>query len=286
MIYQEKTIEELSANQKALDALEEGELVYFPKFSFDLEPNETVLFKKNLFPFKRKNIGYNIHAEQLKAAEVDQDTQNTLKNMMHRYALFSQKALTTLIPHYTSGLEIGRTSFRPVEIEGRKVFSYRRNDTRLHVDSFPRTPCQGKRILRVFANVNPNGQDRVWRIGDRFESVVDYFKPLLKRPPFFYKHLLKQLKLTEGLCSDYDALMLQIHNAMKSNMHYQKTVKQETIRLAPGSLWIVFTDKVSHAAMSGQYCLEQTFTLPVESMKDPSKSPLHILQKAFGRNLV
>ena len=37
---------------------------------------------------------------------------------------------------------------------------------------------------------------------------------------------------------------------------------------------MAFTDQVSHAAMAGQYQLEQTFLLPVEAMSDPERSPL------------
>ena len=49
-----------------------------------------------------------------------------------------------------------RASFRPAEIAGRQT-SWRKDDTRLHIDSFPASPVQGRRILRVFSNVNPLG---------------------------------------------------------------------------------------------------------------------------------
>lgn len=48
---------------------------------------------------------------------------------------------------------------------------------------------------------------------------------------------------------------------------------------------MVFTDLVSHAAMSGQYALEQTYHLPVNSMLDPSRAPLRILEGLLGREL-
>jgi hypothetical protein len=42
----------------------------------------------------------------------------------------------------------------------------------MHVDNFPSTPTRGKRILRVFTNVNPSGRARVWRMGEPFEQMA------------------------------------------------------------------------------------------------------------------
>jgi hypothetical protein len=42
---------------------------------------------------------------------------------------------------------------------------------------------------------------------------------------------------------------------------------------------------VSHAAMSGQYQLEQTFYLPVAAMIDAGGSPLRILERLTNRRL-
>ncbi len=281
------TINQLTANLEMLDALESGALIYFPKVAFEVLPVEEPLLKANLVPFKSKNISYNANTKELKALDKEHLGYTTvLKNMMQRYADFSQTMLTTLFPHYQEHLTRARTSFRPVEILGRKHASFRKDDTRLHVDAFPGTPCQGRRLLRVFTNINQNGKSRLWRIGEPFESVVEQFKSQLKFPPAFYKYLIKILGITRGLCTNYDALMLQLHNAMKFDLDYQKTVKQQTVDLAAGSVWIVYTDQVSHAAMEGQFCLEQTFVLPVEGMKNPEKSPLHILQREYQRSLV
>ena len=49
---------------------------------------------------------------------------------------------------------------------------------------------------------------------------------------------------------------------------------------------MAFTDQVSHAAMAGQYQLEQTFYLPVAAMIDESRSPLRILERLKSRRLV
>ena len=190
-----------------------------------------------------------------------------------------------MLPDYRDRIEIGRTSFRPIEIAGRSS-SWRKDDTRLHVDSFPATPVHGRRILRVFSNVNPYGKARSWRIGDDFESVARLFAGRLRVPWPGSATLFHLLRLTKSPRSAYDALMLQLHDLMKSDTEYQAAAPQTPFEFPPGSTWMAFTDQVSHAAMAGQFQLEQTFLLPIDGMLDPQRSPLRILERLVGRRLV
>jgi hypothetical protein len=57
------------------------------------------------------------------------------------------------------------------------------------------------------------------------------------------------------------------------------------LRFPPGATWVCFTDWVSHAAISGQYALEQTFYVPVGAMKRPRLSPLRVLERLTKRVL-
>ena len=89
---------------------------------------------------------------------------------------FGVRLTQAMFPEYRGQLTRGRASFRPAEIAGR-ASSWRKDDTRLHVDSFPASPVQGRRILRVFTNVNPGQRPRSWRIGDSFEALATRFSP-------------------------------------------------------------------------------------------------------------
>ena len=80
--------------------------------------------------------------------------------------------------------------------------------------------------------------------------------------------------------------MLQLHDRMKADGAFQAQTPQTTFDFPAGSTWIAFTDGVSHAAMAGQYQLEQTFLLPVEAMQTPERSPLRILERIKNRALV
>jgi hypothetical protein len=73
--------------------------------------------------------------------------------------------------------------------------------------------------------------------------------------------------------------MLQLHNKMKESDSYQHGVKKLEQHFPAGSTWIVMTDQVSHAALGGQYLLEQTFYFPVDAMSHPERSPLKILER-------
>ena len=66
---------------------------------------------------------------------------------------------------------------------------------------------------------------------------------------------------------------------MKQDTRFQQETEQETFEFPAGSTWVAFTDQVSHAAMAGQYRLEQTFLLPVPAMIDSARSPLRVLER-------
>lgn len=204
---------------------------------------------------------------------------------MQRFAENSIALIKQLLPLYGKHIQIGRTSFRPVEIKGRINPSYKKDDTRLHVDAFPANPNQGRRILRVFSNVNP-AQTRHWRVGENFETVAQQFLPTVPTQIPVSARFLKLLKITKSKRTPYDHIMLNIHDRMKKDMQYQTKVSSQDIHFPAQSTWIVYTDSVSHAAIAGQHVFEQTFYLPADAMFDPQQSPLRILEKLVKKKLI
>lgn len=270
---------DLTPSKHHIDCLESGQVIYIPQFSFELDETEQALLRPEVCDTGRKNISYDYQTQKLGGISKQNPYQNLLQPMMHRYALFAKSLLDTLLPDYQSALRWGRTSFRPVDISGRHR-SKRQDDTRIHVDAFPATPVQGWRILRIFCNINPESKPRVWHVGEPFASVLKQFAPHL--PPYhpFKAKILQWLKATKSLRTAYDHYMLHLHDQMKLNDTYQATLEKSRVEFAANSTWIVFTDHVSHAALGGQYLLEQTFYLPVSAMLDPEQSPLRHLEKA------
>lgn len=263
--------------QESINRLESGHILFFPNHHYsELEPellSECILHKshKNLsFDYKKNKLGsYNKSLPHL---------EEKLIQLMSGYAEFSFQLLEKALPGYTKHLTWGRTSFRPAQIKGR-VSSKRKDDTRLHVDSFPASPVYGLRILRVFCNVNPYNEPRVWHVGEPFSEVLARFAPQI--PPYnpLTAKLLHWVKTTKTLRSAYDHYMLQMHDRMKLDDNYQAQVQKNRIDFPSQSSWVVFTDHVSHAALSGQHLLEQTFYLPIENMANPELSPFHQWKK-------
>jgi hypothetical protein len=270
--------------EAAIDAVEGSGIVIFPHLAFSFEGAEQALFDKVVTDRGAKNVSYNAAGEVGGVApELRKDP--ALSSMLARYAQYAQGLLNRLLPQYSGRLEEGKVSFRPAEVAGRQT-SWRKDDTRLHVDAFPSNPTLGRRIVRVFSNVNPAGAPRVWKVGETFDTVAARFLPRLKRPLPGSAALLNALGITKRRRSEYDALMLQLHDAMKADLGYQANCAQTQLDFMPGSTWVVCTDQVSHAALSGRFMLEQTMTLPVAAMRYPERSPLKVLERLTGRRLV
>ena len=268
----------------ALTAIESGRVILFENLRFEALPGETVLFTPAILG-SSKSASFDPDSGRLGGTTAAGADAETLRGFIARFSDAAAGLADRLLPRYRGRLARGRASFRPAEIAGRKS-SWRKDDTRLHVDSFPATPSGGRRILRVFTNVNPHGRARAWRIGDDFEAVARRFAPRLRLPLPGTGQLLALLRVTRSPRTAYDALMLQLHDRMKEDEAFQRESQQTAIDFAPGSTWLAFTDQVSHAAMSGQYQLEQTFLLPVDAMAQPERSPLRILERIKNRALV
>ncbi|HEY4301257.1 MAG TPA: Kdo hydroxylase family protein [Candidatus Didemnitutus sp.] len=268
----------------ATSGLEDGAVVMLPGLAFDLSDAEKKLLDPRVLG-KAKNVSYTPWTGKIGHTTCVGEEAETMRKMLARYSESAQGLMKRLFPHYEKTLKVQRASFRPAEIAGRKS-SWRKDDTRLHVDAFPSSPVYGERIIRMFCNVNPHGRPRVWRIGEPFEDVARRFLPGISRPFPGSAQLMYWVRLTKKPRSEYDHYMTRIHDAMKSDLAYQESVGQEPIEIRPATTWITFTDSVSHAALSGQHQFEQTFALPVAGMHDAGKSPLKILERLTGRALV
>jgi len=267
----------------AVRALEAGDVLFFPRLQFAIEERERALFTPAILG-AAKNASYDPGSDRLGGTSVTAADAETLRAFVRRFSEASAALVDRLFSSYGGQVRRARASFRPAEIAGRAT-SWRKDDTRLHVDSFPATPSRGRRILRVFTNVNPDGRARSWRIGGDFEAVASRYANHLRVPLPGVGHALALLRITKTPRSAYDALMLQLHDRMKEDEEFQRTSPQTAVDFPAGSTWLAFTDQVSHAATAGQYQLEQTFLLPVAAMMMPERSPLRVLERLKGRRL-
>jgi hypothetical protein len=263
--------------------LESGSVVHLTGLGFPMSEAELKLLDPRILG-KAKNVSYNPASGTVGGTSCTGAELEVLTGLLARYSKSAGELVRMLFPPYREKAKVMRASLRPAEIAGR-ASSWRKDDTRLHVDAFPSQPTRGNRILRVFCNVNPAGKPRVWRLGEPFEDVARRYLPGIGRPFPGSAAVMSLLKITKSPRTEYDHIMLKLHDAMKADDRYQAETGREPVNFRPGTTWICYADSVSHAALSGQHQFEQTIHIPVEAMGDVGKSPLRILERLRGRKL-
>ncbi|MFZ3339821.1 MAG: Kdo hydroxylase family protein [Terriglobales bacterium] len=271
--------------------LEAGAILFFAAPPFEL-PQSDVEFLLSLKPADsrlHKNISYRPESDLLRGFS-DDGSKPRVHQIMRKYATEVRDFVSAFLAPYARHLQMDYASFRPLEEEGRDLSLHKRNDL-LHVDAFPSRPTRGARILRVFTNVNP-AKDRVWVVAQRFPELAARFAgaaglPSYARVPGAWSGLKRGLSRVGLPLPDraaYDEFMLHFHDWLKENSEFQQAKDgKEQVSFPPMSTWLVYTDGVPHAALSGQFAMEQTFIVPVEALVAPEVSPIRVLEKLAGQ---
>ncbi len=272
--------------------LERGDILYFPA-SPPLLPAEDRAFlvtQKQVNASYHKNISYRPIEDRVKGVDQEDAGQRARTHEIMRG--YSQRAIAfmgSFLKRYRAGWKIDFASFRPIEESGRQAALHSRNDL-LHFDSFPTRPSHGDRLLRIFTNIHPE-RERVWITTDHFEALAGRFAERigLNRKPGALaacRDLTVKAAARLGLPvvdrPPYDRFMLKFHHAMKEDARFQETCRKDRWEFPSGSTWIVFTDSASHACLSGQYALEQTFIIGRASLACPEIAPIAILEGLAG----
>lgn len=266
---------------RALSALEAGSVLYFPQLPFRLLESETEFLDARVADGKAKNISLDHTTGKMQASSLSGDRAARLAAMMERFGSSAASLVHELLPY--QNVERARTSFRPVQVKGRS-YSKISDDRLLHIDAFPTRPMHGRRILRFFANVAPTSP-RHWHVGQPFEEFAQRFLPQVGPHLPGKSWLYEKLGVTRGRRSLYDELMLSLHDAGKLDSDFQSNSPHRNVIFAPGSCWLVFTDQVLHAALGGEFALEQTFHLDVAQMREPARAPIRVLERLSGKAL-
>ena len=277
--------------------LEAGEILYFSNVPFDFpEADRQFLLSQKQSGFRHhKNVSYRPATDLLRGSSNDDpaDTQR-LQELMRNYSRSVVDFLGKFLQPYAGKWKLDYASFRPLEEQGRDLPLTKRNDL-AHVDAFPTRPTNGGRILRVFTNINPTAP-RIWEVIRPFEKVAQRLAPGAGLSRFAKEAGSPLRPLRRGVApllkivgvpdrSPYDKFMLHFHDYLKESDDFQKNSQKERIEFPPFSTWMVYTDSVPHAVMSGQFALEQTFIVPISAMVLPEHSPLRVLEGLCGCKL-
>lgn len=274
--------------------LEEGNILLFGETPFALPAGdrEFLLRQRQTEAGYHKNIAYRPGGDRVTGVARQQaEDAEQLKRVLRDYSKTVVDFAASVLSAYAGQWHLDYASFRPQEEAGRKLSRHARNDL-LHVDSFPTRPTRGDRIFRVFTNINPTAP-RVWRTGETFPELAERFaiasglleRAIRRQPGQSVLSLLRSVGFPVRARPPYDEFMHRFHNFLKDNEGYQESARAEVVSFPPGSTWMVFTDMVTHAVLSGQFALEQTFLIARRSLTHPELAPVAVLERLAGRAL-
>lgn len=268
------------------DQLERGKIISFPRVPFDFPQADSdfLLSQKQTGSRFHKNISYRPVQNILKGVSSDSPDRERLQGIMRNFSRQAAAFIANFLVPYAGKLKMDFASFRPLEEQNRDLPLHKRNDL-LHVDAFPTRPTRGARILRFFVNINP-AAERVWNVGEPFDSLIPRLAQAQGITPRFRSGLYRALAhaaASVGLPvadrSRYDEYMLYLHDWLKENRDFQENWPKQQVAFPPGCAWMVYTDGVPHAVLSGRYALEQTFIVPAEAFVTREAAPIHVLEQ-------
>jgi len=283
------------------DSLERGSVVFFPRSPVALPEAEDLEFFRQELPkrLKLKNISF--HPEEGRTRGLDGDdaemverVNRVLINVSNDIAAFLGK----VAPRLTDNWTVGTCSFRPMQEQGRNLSAHASNEL-IHVDAGAYGATHGDRILRFFINVNPV-EDRVWATKGSFPEL---FAEHGERAELGYRNAGPEYLTTGPLdhlrsglinlaargipvlkvldSSPYDRAMRKFHNYMKDTPAFQQQQQgHQEFRFPPFSAWMVYTDMVSHACLSGQHAFIHTSLVRLENCHLPEMAPINIMRNA------
>jgi len=294
------------------EQLESGHILFFPELPFPLAPEDRefllgVRQTGGQLGMFHKNVAYRPFEDRLTGLDKREprERQRRLGFILRKFSSDVAQFLDDIFPDYAGRMRRDFASFRPLEEQGRPSRLRARNDL-LHTDAFPTRPTHGDRILRVFTNFNPT-EPRIWHTSETFAGLaprlardaglpysvssrgagsdtkrhIDGVSPAL---PLLLR-LGRLLGIPAARRSPYDRFMLRFHNFLKENRKFQDSCTKQRWEFPPGSAWIVYTDMITHAVLSGQFALEQTFIVSRSAMVLPEMAPISILENLCGRPL-
>jgi hypothetical protein len=273
------------------EALERGRIVHFPSCPISLPPVEDQVFlREGLSAFlQSKNVSFYPDADKLSGLQAPARVLARAHDILEAHSQRVRSFLEREMPELTRAWTVGTSSFRPLEEQGRGLSPHASNEL-IHVDAGAYGATHGDRILRFFVNLNPS-RERIWISKGTFAELFEKHgaeagvRTGALEPALPERALSGALRLAARAVpmarvldtSRYDRRMRRFHNWMKDTAAFQAPPHQR-FSFAPFSSWMVLTDGVSHACISGQHALVDTFLVPLRNTRLPA--PWHLLSGA------
>lgn len=284
------------------DALEGGQIVHFPQSPVPFPAEADLRFLRDELPdhLRRKNISYHPEAGRVIGVGGPAVVQERARRVLEEHSRAVRSFLERAVPSLARNWTVATSSFRPIQEKGRALSRHASNE-RVHVDAKAYGATHGNRILRFFMNAHPS-EDRVWVSKGAFPEVYrKHAAAAGLQPPDGRGHELHEgwgdrafngivgalgavFPLARMLeTSPYDRLMRRFHNYMKDDEAFQRTPEgHQDLAFKPGAAWMVFTDMVTHACLSGRHAFIDTFIVPLENCRRPELAPYNLLRSFPG----
>ncbi len=291
---------ETTRPEELADGLEFGNIVHFPASPVPFPSGEDLDFLRVELPrtLHRKNISYHPEVRRVVGVGGGREIQDRARRILEAHSRLVREFLERSLRPLAQGWTVATSSFRPLQEKGRALSAHASNE-RVHVDAGAYGATHGNRILRFFMNAHP-AEERVWVTKGNFPDVYRRFGRAVGLLPAdldrrdlsegvgnrLYSRLLDATarwglpvaKLADT--SPYDRLMRRFHNFMKDSPEFQETPEgHRRFECAPGSAWMVFTDMVTHACVSGQHAFIDTFIVPLANCRHRTLTPYSALQE-------
>jgi len=270
--------------REACDRLERGAILLLRGIPYDFPRADIDFLLQHQAEDSRlhKNVSYRPTEDLLRGFGGSGEEEERVHEILRNYSRAVTEFIGRLLAPYAGRWTLDYASFRPLDEAGRELSLHKRGDL-FHVDAFPSRPTRGARILRVFTNIHPQ-KNRVWLAGLPFEPLAEQYAPAAGLQQYAGGSSGRLRALFGGpKRSAYDSFMLHFHDWMKENSTLQDGLPRAQVEFPPNTTWLVYTDTVPHAVLSGQFALEQTFLVPIEAMVTPQVAPLRVLERLAGR---
>jgi 3-deoxy-D-manno-oct-2-ulosonic acid (Kdo) hydroxylase len=276
------------------ELLESGQILFFRDLPYDLPLDDREFLLSQQWSELRlhKNVSYRPGEDILRGVAGEPAIVERVHSILRNYSVHILRFAADFLAPYAGKWTVDFSSFRPFEEERRGLPLHKRNDL-LHVDAFPSRPTRGGRILRIFTNLNPS-KVRVWNTTEGFGALARQYADdaglqRIAEESLFSRTVhgwAEKLGFRGAGRTPYDMFMLRFHDYLKENNDFQRNCPKARLEFPPLATWLVFTDGVAHAAMSGQYAIEQTLLIPAKALVAPEQAPYRILEAIAGRTLV
>ena len=268
--------------------LERGELLFFPVCPFRLPEGDDTAFllAQPGAALAWQESRFDAEDEELQGPQpADSPDGERLTRLLNEFSSHATDWLADKLPEYAGAWSRDRAVLRSEEEATRRRRVHERTDL-LHIDSFPERPAVGRRILRLFVNINPH-EPRVWQTSEGFSALLDRFARRNRIPALSEREWCAPLNVFQRLLqrdwagrSPYDSFMLKLQQSLRADDTFQEKSARRIWHFPPGSAWLLFTDDLSHAELRGQHALEQSYFVPQHTLVRPELAPLRQLVKA------